>query len=69
VDLEVQDPEQLKNIHKGDRVQVTYMEALAVSSPGKQDGLAWQNGDGTWGGPIGEKIARAIDQGSSCRAR
>jgi hypothetical protein len=34
-----------------------------VSAPGKQDGLAWQNADGTWSGPIGEKIARAIEQG------
>jgi hypothetical protein len=34
-----------------------------VSTPGKQDGLAWQNPDGSWGGPIGEKIARAIEQG------
>jgi hypothetical protein len=34
-----------------------------ISTPGKQDGLAWQNPDGTWSGPIGEKIARAIDQG------
>lgn len=34
-----------------------------ISSPGKQDGLAWQNPDGTWGGPIGEKIAKAIEQG------
>ncbi len=34
-----------------------------VSTPGKQDGLAWQNADGAWGGPIGEKIARAIEQG------
>jgi hypothetical protein len=34
-----------------------------ISSPGKQDGLAWQNADGTWGGPIGDKIARAIEQG------
>jgi len=34
-----------------------------LSTPGKQDGLAWQNPDGTWGGPIGEKIARAIEQG------
>lgn len=34
-----------------------------VSSPGKQDGLAWQNPNGTWGGPIGEKIAEAISQG------
>jgi hypothetical protein len=34
-----------------------------VSTSGKQDGLAWQNPDGTWGGPIGENIARAIEQG------
>ena len=36
-----------------------------VSTPGKQDGLAWQKPDGTWGGPIGENIARAIEQGYS----
>jgi len=36
-----------------------------VSTPGRQDGLAWQNPDGSWGGPIGEKIARAIEQGYS----
>jgi hypothetical protein len=36
-----------------------------ISSPGKQDGLAWQNADGTWDGPIGEKIAKAIEQGYS----
>ena len=36
-----------------------------ISTPGKQDGLAWQNPDGTWAGPIGEKIARAIEQGYS----
>jgi hypothetical protein len=34
-----------------------------VSTPAKQDGLAWQNPDGTWGGPIGEKAALAIEQG------
>ncbi len=34
-----------------------------IASPGKQDGLAWQNPDGTWGGPIGQKIAHAIEQG------
>jgi len=34
-----------------------------VSTPGKHDGLAWQNPDGTWGGPVGEKIAKAIEQG------
>ena len=31
VDVEVQDPEQLKNIKVGDHVQVTYVEALAIS--------------------------------------
>lgn len=36
-----------------------------ISSPGKQDGLAWQNADGSWGGPVGEDIARAIEQGYS----
>jgi hypothetical protein len=39
-----------------------------VSTPSKQDGLAWQNPDGTWGGPIGEKIAQAIEQGYSSSA-
>jgi hypothetical protein len=36
-----------------------------ISNPGKQDGLAWQNPDGSWGGPIGEKIAQVIEQGYS----
>jgi hypothetical protein len=39
-----------------------------VSSPGKQDGLAWQNPDGTWGGPVGENVARAVAQGYSDKA-
>jgi hypothetical protein len=40
-----------------------------VSAPGKQDGLAWQREDGTWAGPVGEKIARAIQQGYSSGAQ
>jgi hypothetical protein len=39
-----------------------------ISNPGKQDGLAWQNKDGSWGGPIGEKIAHAIAQGYDLKA-
>jgi len=31
VDIDVEDPAQLKNIKKGDHVQVTYAEALAIS--------------------------------------
>jgi hypothetical protein len=38
-----------------------------ISTPGKQDGLAWQNPDGTWDGPIGENVARAIERGYSSR--
>jgi hypothetical protein len=34
-----------------------------ISTPGKQDGLAWRNADGTWGGPIGVEIAGALEQG------
>lgn len=34
-----------------------------ISTPGKQDGLAWQLPDGTWGGPVGENVARAIASG------
>jgi hypothetical protein len=39
-----------------------------IASPGKQDGLAWQKADGTWDGPIGEKIAHAIEQGYALKA-
>src|SRR5215212_8844392 len=36
-----------------------------ISSPGKHDGLAWQNPDGTWAGPVGEEVAKALEQGYS----
>jgi Protein of unknown function (DUF2950) len=39
-----------------------------ISTPGKQDGLAWQNTDGTWGGPVGEGVAKAIGQGYSSKS-
>jgi hypothetical protein len=39
-----------------------------ISTPGKQDGLAWRKPDGSWAGPIGEPIARAIEQGYSSKA-
>src|SRR6202044_1508976 len=34
-----------------------------ISTPGKQDGLAWKNADGSWGGPIGEAVAKAMVEG------
>jgi hypothetical protein len=36
-----------------------------ISTPGKHDGLAWQNEDGSSGGPIGEAIAKAMEEGYS----
>jgi Protein of unknown function (DUF2950) len=38
-----------------------------ISTAGQQDGLAWRNLDGTWDGPIGEKVAAAIAQGYNNR--
>ena len=34
-----------------------------ISTDGKQDGLAWKNPDGSWGGPVSVTIAKAIEQG------
>jgi hypothetical protein len=36
-----------------------------ISTPGKQDGLAWQAADGTWEGPVGREIAGFIAEGYS----
>ena len=34
-----------------------------ISTPGKQDGLYWENADGTPGGPISEAFAKALAEG------
>ena len=34
-----------------------------ISTPGKQDGLAWQDPAGNWTGPVGETVAKALQQG------
>ena len=36
-----------------------------ISTPGKQDGLYWKNADGSSAGPIGEPVAKAIEEGYS----
>ena len=33
------------------------------STPGKQDGLFWKNAEGTPDGPIGEAVAKALEEG------
>jgi hypothetical protein len=52
-------------MQKREAYDVNQYAQRIISTPGKQDGLAWQNSDGTWGGPIGENIAKAIAQGYS----
>lgn len=52
---------------KHDGSTVNQYAQRIVSTPGKQDGLAWQTADGTWEGPVGEGIARVIAEGYSER--
>ena len=52
---------------RGTSGQNQYAQRI-ISTPGTQDGLAWKNSDGTWGGPIGEKVAAAVARGYSSKA-
>ena len=38
-----------------------------LSTPGTKDGLAWYDADGKTAGPIGEEVAKAIEEGYSDR--
>ena len=40
-----------------------------ISTPGKHDGLAWKNPDASWGGPVGEEVAKALEQGYTDKAK
>jgi len=46
-----------------DGAMVNQYAQRVISTPGKQDGLAWQTSGGKWEGPVGEEIARAIAEG------
>jgi hypothetical protein len=48
---------------KHDGAKVNQYAQNVLSNPGKHDGLAWQNPDGTWGGPVGEEVAKALQEG------
>ena len=50
-------------MEKHDDSKVNQYAQRIISTPGKQDGLAWQNADGTWGGPVGEEVAKALEEG------
>jgi hypothetical protein len=47
--------------HDGRRVN-QYAQRV-ISTPGRQDGLAWRMPDGTWQGPVGEGMAQLIADG------
>jgi Protein of unknown function (DUF2950) len=49
--------------HEGSTVN-QYAQRI-ISTPGKQDGLAWKDAKGEWDGPIGENAAKAIESGYS----
>ena len=48
---------------KHDDSKVNQYAQQILSTPGKHDGLAWQNPDGTWAGPVGEEVAKALAEG------
>src|SRR5947209_6104272 len=48
---------------KHDDSKVNQYAQHILSTPGKHDGLAWQNQDSTWGGPVGEEVAKALEEG------
>ncbi|PYJ29896.1 MAG: DUF2950 domain-containing protein [Verrucomicrobia bacterium] len=48
---------------KHDDSKVNQYAQQILSMPGKHDGLAWQNPDGTWEGPVGEEVAKALAEG------
>ena len=52
-------------LQKYDGSNVNQYAQRIISSPGKRDGLAWKNADGSWGGPVGEAVASAIERGYS----
>jgi len=54
---------------KHDDAMVNQFAQKIISTPGKHDGLAWKNADGTWGGPMGQEVAEALEQGYTDKAK
>lgn len=48
---------------KHDNSDVNQYAQRIISTPGKQDGLAWQSEDSTWQGPVGPAMAKALEEG------
>jgi len=56
-------------MQKHDNSEVNQYAQRVISTPGKHDGLVWQNPDGTLGGPIAENIADALQQGYTDKSK
>lgn len=54
---------------KHDGSEVNQYAQRILSTPGKQDGLAWRNPDGSLGGPISQGTADALEEGYYDRAK
>jgi hypothetical protein len=52
---------------KHDDAKVNQYAQKVISSHGKQDGLAWQNEDESWSGPVGPEVAKALQQGYTAK--
>ncbi len=50
-------------LDKHDGSELNEYAQQIIATPGKHNGLAWRNPDGSWGGPVGEDIAAAMEQG------
>jgi hypothetical protein len=61
------DAQQEYATEKHDGSKVNQYAQRVISTPGKHDGLAWQNPDGTWEGPVGEEVAKALQEGYSAQ--
>jgi hypothetical protein len=54
---------------KHDSSEVNQYAQRIISTPGKRDGLAWRNADGTLEGPIAQGVAKALEQGYTNRGQ
>jgi hypothetical protein len=54
-------------LRKREGYEVNQYAQRIISTEGRQDGLAWKKADGTWDGPVGEKVAAAIALGYTSR--
>jgi len=57
------------SLEKHDGAEVNQFAQRIISTSGKHDGLAWRNPDGSFGGPIGENLAKALDEGYTDRSK